>query len=187
MNLVISGIQGSGKGTQSALIANKYGLEHISVGDCIAKYLLASPEFVYPYTIEQYKSGELAPNDIVIKVANKEIQKATNGFILDGFPRQLDQMKYLIDNIEIDHLIILSLSDSECMKRLNSRGRSDDTQSGISKRISLYKNVTYPILEEYSEHVPYTIIDASASVDSVFDEICSILDIHSIINKFVGL
>ena len=176
MNVIIAGIQGSGKGTQSKLIAEKYGLDHISVGDCIYKYFTLDPSFVLPYTLEKYKSGELAPNDIVIKVASKEVN-SSKGYILDGYPRQMAQLESIADfDSKIDMTIILDLTESQCYDRLIGRGRSDDTETGINKRISSYNTFTYPILQLLERYGNVYHIDTSKSVDDVFNEICDIIE-----------
>lgn len=178
MNIVIGGIQGSGKGTQSKVLASRYNLRHISVGDCIYHYLVNEPEFVLPYTLEKYRAGELAPNDVVNRVTDRELRAGLDigGFVLDGFPRQHEQLDFLMSHIaKIDLFLFLEMSEDACVDRLMSRGRADDTVEGIRRRVDQYTRLTYPVLEALENLVPTHRIDASKPIDEVSEIIDSIV------------
>lgn len=150
MNLLIAGIQGSGKGTHAAVVSNSFNLRHISFGDTLKHYLVNEPEFVLPYTLDKYNKGELAPNDVLYRVADKVLnvpmsKRLDKGFILDGFPRTQGQMDYVMHNTPIDLCIMLTLPEDIVISRLMARGRSDDTPEGIKKRLDSFKEFTLPI------------------------------------------
>lgn len=152
MNLLIAGIQGSGKGTHAKAIAEQFNLRHISFGDTIKHYLETEPEFVLPYSLEKYNRGELAPNEVLYKVADAVLnipmsKRLDSGFILDGFPRTQGQMDYVLKNVRIDLCIMLTLHEDVVTKRLLKRGRSDDTPDGITKRLNSFKEFTLPIFK----------------------------------------
>lgn len=177
MNIVIGGIQGCGKGTQSKLLASKYGLRHISVGDCIFKYLNEEPDFVLPYTLEKYRNGDLAPSDVVNRVVDRELTESVNGFVLDGYPRQKAQLEYLMNHtVKVDAFILLDMSEDTAVARLMFRGRADDTVDGIRNRIGQYMQFTKPVLDELEKLVPTYVVDATQSIQEVSAIIESVIN-----------
>jgi adenylate kinase len=170
MNIIIAGIQGSGKGTQSKLLADHFGLVHISFGDVIKWMLKEKPEIVAPYSIEKYNNGELAPDEVLFKVANYvidpilEASDKYNGFILDGFPRTEGQMKFVLDSYDIDKCILLELEESIAIDRMLLRGRSDDTPDGIKRRIKNYRLKTEPTFKVLENDGKLIKLDANKSV-----------------------
>ena len=149
MNLIIAGIQGSGKGTHAKKLANTFDLVHISFGDALKECFTTDPNLVYPYTLERYNRGELAEDEVLFRVATKYLRNAEEkgGFILDGFPRTQGQMDFVLENWEIDRCIYLELGEEVAIERLKSRGRSDDTEEGIRRRLDQFHNVTEPIFK----------------------------------------
>ena len=147
MNILITGIQGSGKGTQATKIAERFGIHHISFGDTIKQCFKTDPDLVLPYSEEKYNRGELAIDQVLFNVANKflpELEKK-GGFILDGFPRTEGQMKFVLDNYKIDVCLKLSISKKTAIERMLARKRSDDTIEGIERRLNQYFNITEPV------------------------------------------
>lgn len=175
MNLIIAGMQGSGKGTHAKKLAKELKITHISFGDTLKKCLKDDPELVSPYTIENYNNGELAPDEILFKVADKYITEAENkgGFILDGFPRTKPQMDYLLENWTIDKCLYLDITKQTAIKRLKKRGRSDDTESGIRRRLDQFNNITKPIFIEMDINKQLTKVDANPSAKAVYAHIKS--------------
>lgn len=147
MNILITGIQGSGKGTQAKKIAEMFGIQHISFGDTIKQCFKDDPNLVLPYSEEKYNRGELAIDQVLFNVANKflpELEKK-GGFILDGFPRTEGQMKFVLDNYKIDVCLKLIISKETAIERMLARKRSDDTIEGIERRLNQYFNITEPV------------------------------------------
>lgn len=122
MKLVLLGPVGSGKGTQAAIISEKYGIPHISTGE-IFRWNIKNET---PLGLEAKKyvdAGELVPESLTIKIVEDRLAnpECKNGFILDGFPRNLVQAQALEKMTEIDRAILIDLSDDEIVKRLSSR------------------------------------------------------------------
>ena len=122
MKLVLLGPVGSGKGTQAAIISEKYGIPHISTGE-IFRWNIKNET---PLGLEAKKyvdAGELVPEELTIKIVEDRLAnpECKNGFILDGFPRNLVQAQALEKMTEIDRAILIDLSDDEIVKRLSSR------------------------------------------------------------------
>lgn len=119
MKLLFVGVQGSGKGTQAKIIASKLNLAHISTGD-----LLRSAEGELKKEIDSYiHTGKLVPNELVLKILIVRIEKpdCKKGFILDGYPRNINQAKEMDKLIKINKVFDIEISDKEAIKRLNGR------------------------------------------------------------------
>ena len=122
MKLLIMGRPGAGKGTQAAIISEKYGVPHISTGE-IFRWNIKNET---PLGLEAKKfvdAGELVPESLTIKIVEDRLasEECKNGFILDGFPRNLVQAQALEKMTNIDRAILINLSDDEIVKRLSSR------------------------------------------------------------------
>ncbi|MEM4259757.1 MAG: adenylate kinase [Candidatus Woesearchaeota archaeon] len=120
MNIIILGPQGSGKGTQAIRIAEKYGLHHISTGDIFRENIKNKTDLGKEIE-EIMQSGNLVPDDITNQVIKERLEKTKNGFILDGYPRNIEQAKFLDKIAKIDFVIDLELSEEEAINRIASR------------------------------------------------------------------
>lgn len=119
MNLIFMGVQGSGKGTQAKIISEKLNICHISTGD-----LLRNTSGVLKKEIDDYiNKGNLVPDKLIIKVLQNKFSsdECKNGYILDGFPRNIVQAKYLDNIAKIDRVIEISISDNESIRRIINR------------------------------------------------------------------
>jgi adenylate kinase len=119
MKLIFVGPQASGKGTQAKIIAEKLGLVHISTGD-----LLRNAEGDFKERVNSYvEEGKLVPDELILAILKERLssEDISKGFILDGFPRNLNQAKELKKIVEIDKVIEISISDEEAIKRLGGR------------------------------------------------------------------
>ena len=123
MNLILLGMPGAGKGTQAEFIQKDYGLANISTGAMMREVSRSNSELAT--RVQSYlSSGTLVPNEIIIEMLVERIQKedCANGFLLDGFPRNLDQGKALDDaNISIDLVLYLSIKEEEIISRMSGR------------------------------------------------------------------
>lgn len=120
MNLIIMGIQGCGKGTQAALISKKFGLEHINIGNSFRQNINSKTEL--GLAVKAFiDKGELVPDKYVFGILDDAIARADEGFILDGFPRNLKQLEYLLGKYKIDKVILLDLPDEIAIKRISAR------------------------------------------------------------------
>ncbi len=157
--ILFLGVQGSGKSTQGKLLAQFLRLPYISTGDIFRglggkiKQILDQGRLVDDQTTSKIVREKLAEFD------------CQNGFILDGYPRTLEQIK-LFDP-DFDKVISLDLSDEEATKRLLVRGRGDDTEDAIAERLRNYHKQTDPVLDYYRQKKILKQIDGTDSIDLV--------------------
>jgi len=186
LNIVLFGPPGSGKGTQSCKIIEKYRLMHISTGDLLREEVAASTELGL-----QAKSimerGELVSDEIVIGMIRKKVEehKEGPGFIFDGFPRTVEQArelrKVLADYDEhVAVMISLEVPREELVKRLLNRGketgRTDDNLETINNRIDVYNNQTIPVTYYYDKMRKHASVDGIGSVEKIFDRIVDVIE-----------
>ena len=181
LNIVIFGGPGSGKGTQSALIAEKFGLEHLSTGDLLRAEMTAGTEL--GKVVQSYISqGNLVPDKWIIIILSKTIDslKDKNGVIFDGFPRTIAQAEALDEILgsrkkSIAMLLDLQVTDEVLQQRMMFRsktsGRSDDNPETIMKRIDVYHEITAPVIEYYKNKGLYQPIPGTGTVEGTFAEI----------------
>ncbi|MBI2673035.1 nucleoside monophosphate kinase [Candidatus Woesearchaeota archaeon] len=117
--LILFGPPGAGKGTQAALISKEYGLRHISTGDIFRKHMKDQTD-LGKEILDYMNKGLLVPDELTIKIALNEI-KDLNGFILDGFPRTIEQVKALEQNSSVDAAFYIGVSEDTAIKRLCGR------------------------------------------------------------------
>ncbi len=182
-NLVIFGAPGSGKGTQSDLLIEEYGLFHISTGEVLRDHINRGTEL--GKIADSYISvGKLIPDNLVVDVLGKtldeNIDKIEKGVIFDGFPRTIEQAKALKTLLnergtQLDIVIGLEVEDEELIDRLIKRGkesgRSDDNLDTIKKRLEVYHNQTSPLRDFYINEGLYARIKGSGSVQDIFADI----------------
>jgi adenylate kinase len=187
-NVVIFGAPGSGKGTQSAFIAKKYGFRHLSTGDLLRNEVESGSEI--GKKIESFISqGNLVPDELMIDmladVLDKDVKKT--GFIFDGFPRTTDQavaLKSMLNDrdMKISVVIDLAVDEEELIKRLLYRGqtsgRTDDNYETIKHRIQVYNSKTAPVKNFYKIEGLEAEIDGTGEVDMIFERICKSIDLH---------
>lgn len=191
-NFIIFGAPGSGKGTQSEKIIDKYGLFHISTGDVLRDHIKRGTNL--GKIAEEYISkGQLIPDDLMIGILRDHIKRhpeAKNGVVFDGFPRTIEQAKELnkflkeLDS-EIHAVLGLEVAEDELITRLLKRGeqsgRSDDNPETIKSRLEVYHNTTQPLINYYSETGHYRPVEGSGNVDDIFANISGHID--SVIKK----
>lgn len=182
-NLVIFGGPGSGKGTQSDLIIEEYGLFHISTGEVLRDQISRGTEL--GKIADSYISGgNLIPDDLMVNILgdalDKNKDKITNGVIFDGFPRTIEQAKSLVTllaerNMKVNVVLGLEVDDAELIKRLIKRGkdsgRSDDNEETIKKRLEVYHNQTSPLKNFYINEGLYASIKGNGTIEEIFADI----------------
>ncbi len=180
MRIVLLGAPGSGKGTQAENIVNRYGVDHISTGDL----LRAEVSQKTPLGIEAKKimdAGELVSDEIVLGMIKNRIAEASNGFLLDGFPRNINQAEMLDELLEelnkpIEKVIHFNVPFDVIKERLLARGRSDDNEETINNRRRVYEKETYPLVDHYTIQGKLKTIEGVGNVDDISNEIFEALD-----------
>jgi len=183
VNFLIFGPPGSGKGTQSVRLAEKFNLIHLSTGDMLRAEIAAGTELGKKMSLIMSK-GELVPDEVVIEMIAYKIDnsKGSAGFLFDGFPRTVAQTvsleKMLNDRkMKIDQMLVLDVDHDELVKRLIARaelsGRPDDKDPAvIENRIDVYKEKTEPIINYCRERGIYQPVEGMGSIDDIFNRLC---------------
>ena len=179
VNFLIFGPPGSGKGTQSVRLAEKFNLLHLSTGDMLRAEIKAGTELGGKMSLIMSK-GELVPDEVVIEMIAYKIDhsKGMAGFLFDGFPRIVAQTVSLENmlnerGMKIDQMLVLDVDHDELVKRLIARaklsGRPDDCNSEvIENRIDVYKEKTEPIVKYCSQKGLYQPVNGMGSIDDIF-------------------
>ena len=180
LNLILFGPPGSGKGTQSQLLIEKYGLKHISTGDLLRKEIAAGG----PLGQEAKKfinRGQLVPDEVVIGMISEVLDKnaGAKGFIFDGFPRTAAQALALdklltLKQTAITLVLALEVPEEELVKRLLERGktsgRSDDANEEVIRaRIVEYHEKTAPVANHYAKLGKYTSVKGDGTIQETFE------------------
>ncbi len=181
MNLLVLGPQGAGKGTQAKRIAADYGIPHVSTGDMFRAAIAAQTELgrlVEPVLA----SGELVPDELTVALIRERLSEpdAEQGFVLDGFPRniaQADALDAMLDEIGrgLGAILFFDLPDDVARGRMAKRAvdenRPDDTPEVIDRRLQIYHEETEPIVEHYRATGKLVPLHAERSVDEVYAEV----------------
>jgi adenylate kinase len=188
--LLIVGPQGSGKGTQGARIAAALGIPTVSTGDVFRANISAGTPLG-----EQVKAitaaGNLVSDELTGQIVRDRLAQddAADGFLLDGYPRNLQQVKdldaFLGERGEsLDAVIELEVPREESIARLALRakeqGRTDDTDEAIAKRLAIYESETAPILDVYRERGIVDVIDGVGTLDEITERITAALSARGI-------
>ncbi|OBF60313.1 adenylate kinase [Mycobacterium sp. 852002-50816_SCH5313054-b] len=172
MRVVLLGPPGAGKGTQAQKLAEKLGIPQISTGELFRDNIENGTKL--GLEAKRYlDAGDLVPSDLTNQLVDDRLDDpdAANGFILDGYPRSLEQAKALHEMLgrrgtDIDAVIEFRVSQDELLQRLKARGRADDTDDVIINRMKIYRDETAPLLEYYRDELKT--VDAVGSMDEVF-------------------
>ena len=147
MRIVMLGGPGSGKSTYTEYLIKHFNITHIYPGGMLRKEVEKGSEIgkIAKSIIDR---GEFVPNQIVLELIKKKVEQSPQGYVLDGWPRYMQQVEDMEKNeIGYDYAVFLDVSREEVLRRLLARGRADDTEEIISNRIELYKKETGPVIE----------------------------------------
>lgn len=175
--LIFMGPPGAGKGTQAKIACDKYGIPQISTGDILRNAIKNGTGLGLKAKAFMDK-GDLVPDEIVIGVIKDRIKESDckNGFLLDGFPRTIEQAKALDTllkdmGMKIDAVVNLAVPDSELVARLLDRakkeGRADDNEETIKNRLVNYNNKTFPLLDYYKNQKILLEIDGVGKLEEI--------------------
>ncbi len=169
MKVVFLGPPGAGKGTQVEIISSRYNIPKIVMGDILRSEVSKGTEL--GKIVKQYmEKGELVPDDIILRIIGKYIE-GLDSFILDGFPRTLNQAKGLETITEIDRVVYIEVPDDEVKRRLLARGRMDDRPEVIENRLRVYREQTQPLIDYYREKGILVEVDGVGTIDEVTERI----------------
>ena len=186
LNVVIFGAPGSGKGTQSERIVEKFGINHISTGDVLRAEIKNGTEV--GKTAKGYiDQGQLIPDELMIDILASVFDsfKDSKGVIFDGFPRTIAQAgalkQMLADRGQaVSVMLDLDVPEEELMTRLIKRGqesgRADDNEETIKKRLLVYHSQTAPLIDWYKNEGVYKHIQGLGTMDGIFADICKAIE-----------
>lgn len=175
--IVLTGVAGAGKSMQGKILADEHGYAWISTGEILRVLVTGKRR-------HEMLSGKLLSDEEVIAILDKvlELVNTEEEFVLDGFPRTIPQVNWLLDQVhngrfKLTAVVNLAASEDDVRERLISRGRQDDTEESIAQRFEEYRTVTLPILEYFKkEGVPVCEIDAAQTPREVHDRILDCID-----------
>ena len=186
LNIVIFGAPGSGKGTQSERIVEKFGINHISTGDVLRAEIKKGTEL--GKTAKGYiDQGQLLPDELIIDILASTLDsfKESKGVIFDGFPRTIAQAEALKKMLaergqEVSVMLDLDVPEEELMTRLIKRGqesgRADDNEETIKKRLVVYHSQTAPLIDWYQNEGKYQHIHGLGTMDAIFADIVAAVE-----------
>ena len=185
-NIVIFGAPGSGKGTQSKMIVERYGFDYISTGDMLRQAISQGSEL--GRTAKEYiDRGQLVPDDLIVRLIADFLdgKHGSKGVIFDGFPRPLKQAEALKTMLnergtDIHILLDLQVEDDELVDRLIERGkisgRSDDNPETIKARLDVYHTQTAPLATYYIGEGKHVAIKGIGRIEEIFERIAEAID-----------
>lgn len=173
MKLILIGIQGAGKSTQGNLLRDKLGIPYLSTGH-IFREMAKEKDHLGRYIKETMNAGFLIPDPKTLEIVESYLGRPEyeKGYIMDGFPRTVEQAKKFHNGI--DKVIYLKVSDKEALWRLvyrDSEGREDETLPAIKKRIELFHELTEPVIGYYREKGQLVEINGEQSIEDIHKEI----------------
>jgi adenylate kinase len=177
MRLVLLGPPGSGKGTQATLLRERLNIAHISTGDLLRAAVAAGTPLgkIAKATMD---AGELVSDELVLELLEERLNApdVANGYILDGYPRNLAQAKALdelLDRLQqrIDRALALRVDEDQIVERLAERasqqGRTDDSEEVVRHRMRVYEEQTAPVANHYANKGLLTEIDGMGSIETI--------------------
>ena len=198
--ILILGAPGAGKGTQSAKITEEFDVEHVTTGDALRSNKemdISEMDTEYDTPGEYMDQGELVPDEVVNAIVDEALSQA-GGFVLDGYPRNLEQAEELEDMTDLDIVLMLDVSEEELVHRLTGRRmdpetgdiyhveynppedpeveerlvqRDDDDEETVRERLSVYRENTEPVIEHYEEQGVLERADGEQAPDDVWEDV----------------
>lgn len=179
--LLVMGPPGAGKGTQCVKLAEHFGVPHISTGDLFRSHIKNQTEL--GKKVQTYlDSGEYVPDDVTTDMLRARLDEpdASQGFVLDGYPRtvgQVGELDSILSNLDssLDRVLVIEVAPDELIARLTKRaeaeGRSDDDEQVVRRRVEVYRQQTEPVLELYQKRGQAVSVDGVGSIEEVSDRL----------------
>jgi len=198
--ILLLGAPGAGKGTQSKKLADAYGADHVTTGDALRANKDMETEYGTPRSFMD--AGELVPDPVVNEIVEAALADA-EGFVLDGYPRNLDQAEFLSEITDLDAVVFLDVDEEVLVDRLTGRRmdpetgdiyhvefdwpddetiqnrlvqREDDEEDTVRDRLQVYRENTEPVIDHFRDEGSLVEVDGEATPTEVFDRICEIID-----------
>jgi adenylate kinase len=198
--ILILGAPGAGKGTQSANIVDEFDVEHVTTGDALRSNKqmdISDLDLEYDTPGEYMDAGELVPDEVVNAIVDEALSQA-DGFVLDGYPRNLEQAKELEEMTDLDVVLYLDVGEDELVHRLTGRRmdpetgdiyhveynppedpevegrleqREDDTEETVKERLRVYRENTEPVIEYYEDEGVLERVDGDQSPTEVWEDV----------------
>jgi adenylate kinase len=172
VRMVLLGPPGAGKGTQAEKLVEKLGIPQISTGD-LFRHNISNGTTLGLEAKKYLDAGDLVPATLTNALVDDRLNDAdvADGFILDGFPRSVEQAEALREmlakrNLKLDAVLEFRVSEDELLNRLKARGRADDTEDVILNRMKVYRDETAPLLDYFRDELKT--VDAVGTPDEVF-------------------
>ncbi|MCD4818971.1 MAG: nucleoside monophosphate kinase [Candidatus Cloacimonetes bacterium] len=201
MNVILFGVQGSGKGTQAKILSEKTGLKHVTTGDLFRENIENKTE-LGKKVLEFIEKGDLVPDKYVLEIVQDALDNLSTGFILDGFPRNPSQGEFLLKKYNIDKVVLLELTDDVSVKRLMARRlckdcktdynmlyklpkkegicdlcggeviqRKDDNETAIKLRLDKFHNETEQVIKVFADKGIVCRVNADQEIGAIQKEI----------------
>ena len=174
-HLLFLGAPGAGKGTQAELLSQNYSYLHLSTGELLRKEI-EMKTILGRKVKDIINSGELVSDELVLQIVRQNLDKNNKGWILDGYPRNLSQVKSLNEvlaeiNQPLEIVFYLDIPEEVLIKRLLLRGRKDDTEETIIKRVKIYKETTEPLIQYFDDLSLLECIKADRDLKTISSDI----------------
>jgi adenylate kinase len=182
LRIVLLGPPGAGKWTQAEIVSETLAHAHISSGDLFREEQEKGTELGL-MAKRFMERGDLVPNEVTIKMILGRVAQpdCAKGCLLDGFPRNLDQAKALDEALEtagsggIDRVALISVSQEELVHRLLLRGRADDTEETVRRRLDVYQEQTEPLIDHYDDAGKLVKVNGEQSIEAVGKDLIAAL------------
>ena len=174
-HLLFLGAPGAGKGTQAQLLSQSNSYLHLSTGELLRKEIEMNT-ILGMEVKDIMNKGELVSDELVLKIVKQNLVKDNKGWVLDGFPRNLSQANSLNEvlieiNQPLEVVFYLDIPEEVLIKRLLLRGRKDDSEETIRKRVKIYKETTEPLIKYFKDLSLLEYIDADRDLKTISSEI----------------
>jgi adenylate kinase len=171
MRLIFLGPPGVGKGTQAALFCNERGYQHISTGELLREAVKKETE-LGTRARGFMDAGDLVPDAVILGLIEEALDRAPDGAVFDGFPRNQIQAEDLDGVLRergetVNRVILFRVAEDEIVRRLTARGRADDTPETVKHRLNVYEENTAPLVDYYHRRGVLSEVDGMGAIPEI--------------------